>query len=772
MAEVWKAFDPQLHRYVAIKLIRADLRNDSDFMMRFEREARAIASLHHPNIIQIHDFQVTRPPESEHNLAYMVMAYIEGPTLADYISDTSQVGKFPSAIDLVHLFAPISAAIDYAHHKGMIHRDIKPANILLDKSNTESNPMGEPILTDFGIVKMLRSFTSSLVGSWIGTPLYMSPEQARGQPGNEQSDIYSLGVILYEICTGVRPFQGDNQISIIMQHVYAAPPQPDLVNAAIPPALSEVILCSLSKDPEERFPSATSMVEAIIQALDLTSSTGLSTPVFSTDSSLPPWPSQPSVGMTPHTPPSLVVPVDGTSSPITPEARVTPRFSTPVSSGFNTPVTPQTSASGPPIIANSIQSTGGTLSKTPPPLAPPSKSRSKRRRGALLVVLIALAIILGGAGLGSFYMLTRQAPNSPLAEAGHVSFESTGAVGENTNQGLNDELQINLQKIAPTDPGKSYYAWLLPDLNPNPTQKSIAPILLGTLAVDSNGNAHLHYSDPQHTNLLGITSRLLITEENAGSRPRSPSSDQRTWHYFAKISQTPIPFATGSLLDQLRELLYEASGLQSKGLYGGFNIHLFNNTGKVLELVTSAKSTWSAQDAASLHMQVVRVLDYLEGTTLVKVDLPKEPVLVDNPILIQVPLMTPTQYQNATLGSPVDYLTAIDHQLLNITESPDASSEMVQLASQIRDAVGNVMVLLEKVYEDAKQLNNLTNTELLLPSSQHILEDMESQANYAYHGQTKLPTQEGVVWIYNNVQRLATFIVKACSLEGTSTSCV
>jgi len=309
-------------------------------------------------------------------------------------------------------------------------------------------------------------------------------------------------------------------------------------------------------------------------------------------------------------------------------------------------------------------------------------------------------------------------------------------------------------------------------LNPHPKHKSIAPILLGTLAVDSNGNAHLHYSDPQHTNLLGITSRLLITEENAGSRPRSPSSDQRTWHYFAKISQTPIPFATGSLLDQLRELLYEASGLQSTGLYGGFNIHLFNNTGKVLELVTSAKSTWSAQDAASLHMQVVRVLDYLEGTTLVKVDLPKEPVLVDNPILIQVPLMTPTQYQNATLGSPVDYLTAIDHQLLNITESPDASSEMVQLASQIRDAVGNVMVLLEKVYEDAKQLNNLTNTELLLPSSQHILEDMENQANYAYNGQTKLSAQEGVVWIYSNVQRLATFIVKACSPEGTSTSCV
>jgi serine/threonine protein kinase len=354
MAEVWKAFDPQLHRFVAIKFIRADLRNDSDFMKRFEREARAIASLHHPNIIQIHDFQVTRSPESEYSLAYMVMACIEGPTLAGYISDTSQVGKFPSATDLVHLFTPISAAIDYAHQKGMIHRDIKPANILLDEHNTENNPMGEPILTDFGIVKMLRSFTSSLIGTWIGTPLYMSPEQARGQPGNERSDIYSLGVILYEICTGVRPFQGDNQISIIMQHVNAAPPQPELINQAIPPALSEVILRSLSKDPEERFPSASSMVKAIIQALDLTPSMGLNTPVFSTDYSHPSWSPQPSIGLTPSSPPLLDIPVDGAFSPISPEARVTPRFSTPVS-GLNTPVTPHGSPYGPPIPTNSLK---------------------------------------------------------------------------------------------------------------------------------------------------------------------------------------------------------------------------------------------------------------------------------------------------------------------------------------------------------------------------------------------------------------------------------
>ncbi len=208
MAEVWKAFDTQLERYVAIKILHADLQADPEFMTRFTREARVIASLHHPNIVQIHDFQIYQAPDSNNPIPYMVMDYVEGQTLANYIRATSRLGKFPLATEIVGIFASVSRAIDYAHQQGMIHRDIKPANILLDKRHTAQNPMGEPILTDFGIAKLMGSSSGTVSGSWLGTPLYISPEQAQGYPGNERSDIYSLGVILYEICTGVQPFRG------------------------------------------------------------------------------------------------------------------------------------------------------------------------------------------------------------------------------------------------------------------------------------------------------------------------------------------------------------------------------------------------------------------------------------------------------------------------------------------------------------------------------------------------------------------------------------
>src|SRR5258708_8795631 len=162
MAEVWKAYDPQLERYVAIKILHAELQTDPEFMSRFTREARVIASLHHPNIVQIYDFQTSDSPESNHPIAYMVMDYVEGPTLAEYLRYTSRLGKFPPPADLVQLFASISQAVDYAHQQGMIHRAIKPVHILLDKRHTTHNVMGEPVLTDFGIAKLMGSVASTL----------------------------------------------------------------------------------------------------------------------------------------------------------------------------------------------------------------------------------------------------------------------------------------------------------------------------------------------------------------------------------------------------------------------------------------------------------------------------------------------------------------------------------------------------------------------------------------------------------------------------------
>src|SRR6266481_2051750 len=207
MGEVWKAFDPQLRRYVAIKLLRADLQADPTFVARFTREAQVIASLQHPNIVQIYDFNVSQPPESERDTPYMVMRYVEGETLASLIRRTSRMADFLSPAKMVQLFTPISLAMDYAHQKGMIHRDIKPSNILLDKRNTTHNPMGEPILSDFGIARLL-GVTSTLRTGWhLGTPSYISPEQVMGSPGSERSDIYALSIILYEACTGTLPFR-------------------------------------------------------------------------------------------------------------------------------------------------------------------------------------------------------------------------------------------------------------------------------------------------------------------------------------------------------------------------------------------------------------------------------------------------------------------------------------------------------------------------------------------------------------------------------------
>src|SRR2546426_1391866 len=307
MAEVLKAFDTHLQRFVAIKILHADLQNDPDFMKRFEREARVVASMHHRNIVQIHDFQVTQLPETESTIAYMVMEYVQGQTLTDYIHSTSRQGKFPSAAENMHLFGPISNAIDYAHQRGMIHRDIKPGNILLDQRNLSRYQMGEPILTDFGIVKLLGSSTGTLSGWWMGTPAYISPEQAQGHPGTERSDIYSLGVILYEICTGVRPFQGDTPISIIMQHISTMPTSPDLINPRLPPALTAVILRVLAKDPAARFPSGSSMTAALAEAFNLPISGNPGQPVRLLDAMSEPTYKTPPRPRTPLTPSSPVL---------------------------------------------------------------------------------------------------------------------------------------------------------------------------------------------------------------------------------------------------------------------------------------------------------------------------------------------------------------------------------------------------------------------------------------------------------------------------------
>ncbi|HEY7415491.1 MAG TPA: protein kinase, partial [Ktedonobacteraceae bacterium] len=376
IAEVWKTLDTQLQRFVAIKLLQPNLRDDPQFISRFQAEARMIASLHHPNIVQIHDFQVYQPEDAslrDAPIAYMVMDYVEGQTLAGYIRATSNQGKFPSSTELVNLFTSISLAIDYAHRHNMIHRDIKPANILLDMRNTTINPMGEPILTDFGVAKLLSSTPLTLSEARLGTPLYTSPEQANGYPGNERSDLYALGVILYELTTGAMPFRGDTPHDVIMQHMSAMPPAPELINPRISLALSRVIMRSLAKEPTRRYPSAAAMTIAVAEALHVPTPESLNV-AFATKPDIP-------------RAPTAYIPVeDGEPTVKQPSGRPS--------------ITPALAQSGPEWV---ITSSGKTASPaSPPPRASAPRERRRRFYIASLAVVVALLLI---SAVGAFFYL-------------------------------------------------------------------------------------------------------------------------------------------------------------------------------------------------------------------------------------------------------------------------------------------------------------------------------------------------------------------------------
>jgi serine/threonine protein kinase len=273
-AEVWKAYDPQLKRIVAIKLLHTMIGEHTgcpDFAQRFLREARTMASLRHPNIVQIHDMGC----DTGNGMIplYLIMQYVDGPTLDDYLARTSRQGMIPSASNIVHLFATLSSAVDYAHRQGVIHRDIKPSNILLDSQRCSPFlPMGEPLLSDFGLVKGDGLITmSEAAGRAMGTPLYLSPEQAQGAPASRQSDLYALGIILFEMCTGSYPYPLPDQqvIAILQRHIACNPTPPRLLNPALLPAVAAVLLRSLAKDPADRYTDAASMVQALAQAFDV-----------------------------------------------------------------------------------------------------------------------------------------------------------------------------------------------------------------------------------------------------------------------------------------------------------------------------------------------------------------------------------------------------------------------------------------------------------------------------------------------------------------------
>src|SRR5258708_25290830 len=275
--ETWKGFDTQHKRTVVINILRFKTQNTPDSLLHFQKEMQIIASLQHPAIVPVLDFQVSSASNPMQSEAYIVLDYIEGPSLADYIQ-TSYKGNFLPGQEVISILTPIASALDYAHQRGIIHGNVKATNILLDKPDTATMPISKPRLTGFGLQLGRLPLALSLNDAY-----YVSPEVAQGQAPGERSDLYSLGVILYEMCTGKLPFHGDTPNDILTQHINAIAPTPSRINPLIPAAVTSVIMRSIAKDPAIRFSNANAMIVALEKAFNipvLTAASANNTPVL------------------------------------------------------------------------------------------------------------------------------------------------------------------------------------------------------------------------------------------------------------------------------------------------------------------------------------------------------------------------------------------------------------------------------------------------------------------------------------------------------------
>ena len=244
MAYVYRAYDRVEDRWVAIKILKEEFSNNSEFLRRFRNESRAIAMLSHPNTVKVFDVSFGD------QIQYIVMEYIDGITLKQYIEQEGAI-RWNEA---VHFTAQILAALELAHSKGIIHRDIKPQNIMLLQNGTIK-------VADFGIARFLQSETTTMTDKAIGSVHYIAPEQARGDYITDKADIYSVGVMLYEMLTGRLPFEADNAVSVALMQLQAKPVMPRELNPAIPVGLEQITMKAMEKSPMDRFQSAGEMLD-------------------------------------------------------------------------------------------------------------------------------------------------------------------------------------------------------------------------------------------------------------------------------------------------------------------------------------------------------------------------------------------------------------------------------------------------------------------------------------------------------------------------------
>ncbi|MFK4065340.1 protein kinase [Streptomyces sp. NPDC029674] len=399
MASVHLAYDTVLDRQVAIKTLHTELGREQSFRERFRREAQSVAKLTHTNIVSV--FDTGEDDLDGATMPYIVMEYVEGQPLGSVL-DTSvtQFGAMPTD-QALKITADVLAALEISHEMGLVHRDIKPGNVMMTKRNVVK-------VMDFGIARAMQSGVTSMTqtGMVVGTPQYLSPEQALGRGVDARSDLYSVGIMLFQLTTGRLPFEADSPLAIAYAHVQEEPVAPSSINRSLPPAVDAIVARALKKNPNERFPTAEAMRDeclrvaqslqaapsqapSIVPGAQTASGAGVGSAVFPpVDASMP----QQSGGVqTPYQP----GPAPGPYGPSTPAPTPTPGYGYPQQGGYQTPppanaYAPQQGAHTPPPY---------NLSPQPATTASPSSPGGGKRKNMPVIVGSIVVALLAVGGL-------------------------------------------------------------------------------------------------------------------------------------------------------------------------------------------------------------------------------------------------------------------------------------------------------------------------------------------------------------------------------------
>jgi serine/threonine protein kinase len=306
MATIWRAVDEQLDREVAVKLLREQFGSDAGFAARFRQEARAAGSLSHPNIVPVYDYGTDTDGSQ-----FIVMQLVEGDNLATLLRERSVL----ETDDAVRVALGVASALEAAHRRGLVHRDVKPGNILITDD-------GDVKVTDFGIARAVAEASMTVTGTTLGSVHYFSPEQARGDEVTGASDVYALGIVLYEMLTGRRPFEGDSAAGVALKRLNEDPPPPSTYRP-VPSGLSAIVMRALQREPRDRFPDAGSFAEALrvwqkdpaagAAAAGVAAAAGSPSPAAA--------PIPPSGEPTVYVPPRVAMPSDRTPSGVGPPGR-------------------------------------------------------------------------------------------------------------------------------------------------------------------------------------------------------------------------------------------------------------------------------------------------------------------------------------------------------------------------------------------------------------------------------------------------------------------